>query len=43
LAPLAAADPDLERVVEAWSALPPHIKAAILALVQTAPDAKEAR
>jgi len=27
-------DPDLTRVVEAWSALPEHIRAAILSLVE---------
>ena len=31
-------DPDLARVVKAWPDLPPHIKAAVLALVQTAPS-----
>jgi hypothetical protein len=30
------ADPDLIRVLTAWPDLPPHIKAAILALVGTA-------
>jgi hypothetical protein len=29
------ADPDLARMVAAWPALPPHIKAAILALAAT--------
>jgi hypothetical protein len=29
-------DPDLERIAAAWSHLPAHIKAAMLALVQTA-------
>jgi hypothetical protein len=28
-----AADPDLARVIDAWPDLPPHIKAAVLALV----------
>jgi hypothetical protein len=28
------ADPDLARVVTAWPDLPPHIRAAVLALVQ---------
>lgn len=39
--PLAAtpADPDLARVLDAWPSLPPHIRAAVLALVQTAPPA----
>jgi hypothetical protein len=32
----APADPDLARIIDAWSALPDHIKAAVLALVQTA-------
>jgi hypothetical protein len=31
-----AADPDLTRVIEAWPALPPHIKVAVLALIGTA-------
>ena len=37
-APLAQppADPDLSRVIEAWPILPAHIRAAVLALVQTA-------
>jgi hypothetical protein len=30
------ADPDLSAVVAAWPNLPPHIKAAVLALVRTA-------
>jgi hypothetical protein len=29
-------DPDLPRVIDAWPDLPPHIKAALLALVGTA-------
>jgi hypothetical protein len=29
-------DPDLARVVAAWPDLPPHIKAAVLAMIQTA-------
>jgi len=29
------ADPDLARVVAAWPALPPHLSAAVLALVAT--------
>jgi hypothetical protein len=28
-------DPDLARLVDAWPALPAHIRAAVLALVQT--------
>ena len=36
-------DPDLARVITAWPNLPPHIKAAVLALVGTAPPAKEAK
>jgi hypothetical protein len=36
LAPLAAADPDLARVVTAWPNLAPHIRAAVLALIGTA-------
>jgi hypothetical protein len=38
-APLAhrlQADPDLARLVDAWPTLPAHIRAAVLALVQTA-------
>jgi integrase len=31
------ADPDLCAIIRAWSALPPHIRAAVLALVGTAP------
>jgi hypothetical protein len=31
------ADPDLARVVDAWPDLPPHIRAAVLALVGMAP------
>jgi hypothetical protein len=31
------ADPDLARVVDAWPHLPPHLKAAVLALIATAP------
>jgi hypothetical protein len=31
-----ATDPDLARMVEAWPDLPQHIRAAILALAQTA-------
>jgi hypothetical protein len=30
------ADSDLARVIDAWPGLPPHIKAAVLALVGTA-------
>jgi hypothetical protein len=30
----AAADPDLAAVVEAWSSLPPAVRAGILAMVQ---------
>jgi hypothetical protein len=32
---LAQADADLARVLDAWPTLPPHIKVAILALVET--------
>lgn len=32
----AAVDPDLARVSAAWPTLPPHIRAAVLALVGTA-------
>src|SRR4051794_29155982 len=28
-------DPDLARILDTWPALPPHIKAAVLALIQT--------
>ena len=35
-----AAAPDLARVVTAWPDLPPHVRAAVLALVGTAPAAK---
>jgi hypothetical protein len=31
-----SADPNLARVVQAWPALPPHLRAAVLALVWTA-------
>jgi hypothetical protein len=31
----AKTDPDLARVVTAWPDLPPHIKAAVLALIGT--------
>ena len=31
----AETDPDLARLVDAWPTLPPHIKAAVLALVAT--------
>jgi hypothetical protein len=35
-------DPHLARVIEAWPALPEHIRAAVLALVNTAaPASKE--
>jgi hypothetical protein len=34
--PLRETDPDLARVATAWPDLPPHIKAAVLALVGTA-------
>ena len=33
----AATDPDLARVIDAWPDLRPHIRAAVLALVGTAP------
>jgi hypothetical protein len=33
---LAPADPDLTHVVEVWPKLPPPIRAAVLALVETA-------
>jgi hypothetical protein len=36
-------DAELACVVSAWPDLPPHIRAAILALVGTAPAAKEAK
>jgi hypothetical protein len=36
LAQQAPTDPDLARVLVAWPALPPHIRAAVLALVATA-------
>jgi hypothetical protein len=29
-------DPDLARVIDAWPDLPPHIRAAVLALIGTA-------
>jgi hypothetical protein len=29
-------DPDLARVIDAWPTLPPHIRAAVLALIGTA-------
>jgi hypothetical protein len=32
----AETDPDLAQLIDAWSGLPPHIKAAILALVKSA-------
>ncbi len=32
----AESDPDLARLVDAWPGLPPHIKAAIVALLGTA-------
>jgi hypothetical protein len=35
--PAAPNDPDLARVIATWPDLPPHIKAAVLALVGTAP------
>jgi hypothetical protein len=31
-------NPDLARVVAAWPDLPAHIKAAVLALIQTVPS-----
>jgi hypothetical protein len=33
---LTPADADLARVLDAWPTLPPHVKAAVLALVATA-------
>jgi len=30
-------DPDLARVIDNWPSLPPHIRAAVLALVETSP------
>jgi hypothetical protein len=36
--PAAPTDPDLARVVSAWPDLPPHIRAAVLALVDTASE-----
>jgi hypothetical protein len=33
----AFSDPDLQRLVSAWPALPAHFKAAVLALLGTAP------
>jgi hypothetical protein len=33
-------DPDLTRILDAWPALPQHIKAAVLALVQTSAPAE---
>jgi len=33
--PLRETDPDLARIVNAWPELPAHIRAAVLALVQT--------
>jgi hypothetical protein len=35
--PLREPDPDLARVIDAWPDLPQHIRAAVLALVGTAP------
>jgi hypothetical protein len=35
-APTFTADPDLDRLIEAWPDLPPHIRAAVLALLGTA-------
>jgi hypothetical protein len=35
LALSALADPDLSRIVSAWPILPPHIRAAMLALIAT--------
>jgi hypothetical protein len=37
------ADADLTRLVSAWSTLPKHIKAAVMALVATVQPAKEER
>ena len=34
--PTARTDPDLARVVTAWPDLPPHIRAAVLALIRAA-------
>jgi hypothetical protein len=36
LAQQAPTDPDLARVLDAWPTLPPHIRAAVLALVAAA-------
>ena len=33
------ADPELARVIESWPTLPEHIRAAVLALIQTAQPA----
>jgi hypothetical protein len=33
----AETDPDLSRIIAAWPDLPPHIRAAVLALVGAAP------
>jgi hypothetical protein len=33
---VAETDPDLARLVDAWPDLPPHIKAAVVALVKAA-------
>jgi hypothetical protein len=29
-------DPDLQRVIDSWPNMPPHVKAAVLALLGTA-------
>jgi hypothetical protein len=34
-APEAPADADLTRIIDAWPSLPPHIRAAVLALIGT--------
>jgi hypothetical protein len=41
--PAAPTDPDLARVIDAWPDLPAHLRAAFLALVGTAPAAKQAK